>query len=41
VVDLDAAFGEQFLHVAVGPKRRYQRTARTITSGGEPEANER
>jgi hypothetical protein len=36
VVDLDAALGEQFLDVAVGqPKRRYQWTARMMTSGGK------
>jgi hypothetical protein len=37
VVDLDAAFGEQLLHVAVrqADARRYQRTASTITSGGK------
>jgi hypothetical protein len=35
VVDVDAALGEQFFDVAVGqPKRRYQRTASTMTSGG-------
>jgi hypothetical protein len=35
VVDLDPAFGEQFLHVAVDrPYRRYQRSATTITSAG-------
>jgi hypothetical protein len=36
VVDLDAALGEQFLDIAIGqPKRRYQRTASTITSEGK------
>jgi hypothetical protein len=36
VVDLDAAFGEQFLGVAVGEtERSYQRTASTITSDGK------
>jgi hypothetical protein len=36
VVDFDAAFGEQLFDVAVGEtKRRYQRTASTITSGGK------
>jgi hypothetical protein len=36
VVDLDAALGEQLFDVAVGEaKRRYQRTASTITSGGK------
>jgi hypothetical protein len=36
VVDPDPALGEQFLDIAVGePKRRYQRTASTITSGGK------
>jgi hypothetical protein len=36
VIDVDAALGEQFLDVAVGrPKRRYQRTPTTITSGGK------
>jgi len=35
VVGLDPALGEQFLDVAVGPpKRRYQRTASTMMSGG-------
>jgi hypothetical protein len=35
MVDLDPALGEQLFNVAVGqPKRRYQRTARTTTSGG-------
>ena len=35
VVGLDPALGEQFLGVAVRPpKRRYQRTARTMMSGG-------
>jgi hypothetical protein len=35
VVDLDAAVGEQLIHVAIRPaERRYQRTASTITSGG-------
>jgi hypothetical protein len=35
VVDLDAALGEEFFEVAVRQaKRRYQRTASTITSGG-------
>jgi hypothetical protein len=35
-VDLDAALDAQLLDVAVGlrPNRRDQRTARTITSGG-------
>jgi hypothetical protein len=36
VVDLDAAFGQQFFDVGKDrPKRRYQRTASTITSGGK------
>jgi hypothetical protein len=37
VIDLDAASGEQLLDVAIGQraKRRYQRTAGTITSGGK------
>ena len=36
MVDLDTAFGEQFFDVAEDrPKRRYQRTASTITSGGK------
>jgi hypothetical protein len=36
VVDLDAALGEQLFDVAVGqPKRSYQRTASTMTSGGK------
>jgi hypothetical protein len=36
VVDLDAAFAEQFLGVAVGEtERSYQRTASTITSDGK------
>jgi hypothetical protein len=36
MVDLDPSFGEQFLDVAVRrPRRRYQRTARTMTSGGK------
>jgi hypothetical protein len=36
MVDLDATLGEQLLDVAVGsPKRRYQRTASTMTSGGK------
>jgi hypothetical protein len=36
VVDLDATLGEEFLNVAVGqPKRRYQRTASTITADGK------
>jgi hypothetical protein len=36
VVGLDPALGEQFLDVAVRPpKRRYQRTARTMMSGGK------
>jgi hypothetical protein len=35
MVDLDTAFDQQFLHVSVrGLKRRYHRTATTITSGG-------
>jgi hypothetical protein len=37
MVDLDAALGEQLLDVAIGqaePNRKYQRTATTITSGG-------
>jgi hypothetical protein len=35
VINLDAALGKQLLNVPVGqPKRRYQRTASTITSGG-------
>jgi hypothetical protein len=35
VVGLDPALGEQFLDVAVRPpKRRYQRIARTMMSGG-------
>jgi len=35
VVGLDATLGQQLLDVPVGePKRRYQRTATTITSGG-------
>jgi hypothetical protein len=36
VVDLDAVVGEQLLHVAVGgPKRRYQRIARTMMLSGK------
>jgi hypothetical protein len=36
VVDLDATLGEQLLDVAEGQaKRRYQRTASTIISGGK------
>jgi dihydropteroate synthase len=36
VVDLDAALGQQLFDVAVRQaKRRYQRTASTITSGGK------
>jgi hypothetical protein len=36
VVDLDASFGEMLLDVPVGQAepRRYQRTARVMTSGG-------
>jgi hypothetical protein len=35
VVNLDATVDQQFLNVAIGQmKRRYQRTATTITSGG-------
>jgi hypothetical protein len=33
MVDLDTALGEQLLNAAIGqPKRRYQRTARTMLS---------
>jgi hypothetical protein len=36
VVDLHAWLGEEFFDVAVAPaKRRYQRTASTMTSGGK------
>jgi hypothetical protein len=36
VIDLDPALGEELFDVAVArPKRRYQRTARTMTSGGK------
>jgi hypothetical protein len=35
VIDLDAALGQQLLHVAEGQaERRYHRTASTITSAG-------
>jgi hypothetical protein len=39
---LDAALGEQLFDVALDrPKRRYQRTARTMTSGGKQKPGER
>jgi len=44
MIDFDTALGEQLLDVAVErPKRRYQRTATTITSGGnrKPEKADR
>jgi hypothetical protein len=35
VINLDAAFDKEFFNVAIGQRnRRYQRTATTITSGG-------
>jgi hypothetical protein len=35
MIDLDPALGQELFHVAIGePERKYQRTARRITSGG-------
>jgi hypothetical protein len=35
VVDLDASFRQEFLDIPVGQaERKYQRTARMMTSGG-------